>query len=391
MTSVDDKKNILRIRKKHRFIKVLLSVFILAALSLFAAVLVTGNGKVSLDGFRRLFGVIGGETTAAGFSFESGFNNVFADMNGGFAVASTVGVQVFDGGGNKVYTEIYGMSNPTVFSSGRLCAAYDLGGKVLKVFDTAGVLGTVKTEGGIISASLSEHGYLALCMQESGGYKASVSVYKNGAYDSSKQPPFQWFSGEGYILAAAVSPDEKRLAVLTLTDNGSRIVFFSPDSTEEKGSCTLSGKMALDIRFTDDGRVLAICKDALVSIDINGSSQVFLDYTDKYLAGCSAGTGFTALALSDYMVGDQGRLVTVNDDGKTLGMLQMQRKVISVSARGDYLAVLYDDGFAIYDKNLKECAHDDDTAGTLGTIMRSDGKALLITSHSASVFNAVSG
>ena len=387
MTAVDDIKKIIRIRKKHRLLKVLLSVVILAALSLFAVVLVTGNGKLSLDGVRRLFGGLGRETAAAGFLYESGFGNVYADLSGGFAVASTVGVQVFDAGGNKVYTEIFGMSNPAVASSGKLCAAYDLGGRILKVLDTAGVLGTVKTEDNIISASLGRSGALALCTQASGGYKAFVSVYRSGRYDDTFD--FRWKSGEGYILSAAISPDDKRLAVLTLTEAGSRVVFFSLDSTEEKGSCTLPGRLALELRFMEDGGVIAVCKDALISVGADGSSQVLLDYSDKYLAGCSAGDGFTAVALSDYMVGGQGMLITVDDEGKTLGTLQTQRRVLSVSAREGYLAVLYGDGFAVYDKNLKECANDDDTAGALGTIMRSDGTALLITSHSASVFNAV--
>ena len=393
MTSVNKNKKILRIRRRHRGLKILLSVFLLAALSLVAVMLITGNGKLSLDSFKRLFGGLGGlggETAATEFSFESGFGNVFADIDGGFAVASTVGVQVFDNGGNKVYTEIYGMSDPAIVASGRLCAAYDLGGKILKVFDTAGVLGTMKTEDKIISASMNSNGWLALCTEASGGYKAYVHVYKNGTYDYDKYS-FWWKSGDGYILSAALSPDNKYLAVLTLTETGSRIVFLSTDSTEEKGSCALPGKLALDIRYTDDGQVIAVCKDALVSVEMGGSSQVLVDYTDKYLAGFSAGDGFTAFALNDYMVGDQGSLVTADDEGKTLGKIQTQRRVLSVSARGDYVAVLYGDGFSVYDKNLKECTQDDDTAGALGTIMRSDRTALLITSHSASVVSAAAG
>ena len=182
-----------------------------------------------------MIGGLGGETTATGFSFESGFSNVFADLDGGFAVASTMGVQVFDGGGNKVYTEIFGMSDPAIVSFGALCTAYDLGGRILKVLDTAGVLGTMKTEDKIISASLGPEGGLVLCTQGSGGYKAFVSYYRKGAYDSAKQPPFQWKSGEGYILSAALSPDEKRLAVPD-TDGG-----WQPDRVFLAGQCRGEG------------------------------------------------------------------------------------------------------------------------------------------------------
>ena len=392
MAPVEQNNKIIRIGRKRPFLKILASVAALAALSLAAVVLITGKGQLSLDGVKRFFGGAGGEPKTAGFSYESGFNNVFADLNGGFAVASTVGVQVFDSGGNKKYTEIFEMSNPALISSGKLGAVYDLGGKSLKVFDTSGILGSLKTDGGIIAAALGRNGSLAVCKQESGGYKASVSFYRGGAYQFDKKPPFQWFSGDGYILSAALSPDEKRLAVLTLTGTGSRIVFFSLDSTTEKGSATLAGRLALDIRFTEDGRVMAVCKDALVAVSATGSNQVVTEYADKYLAAYSTGgAGFTAIALSNYMVGDLGKLVTASDEGKMIGTLETRRRIVSVSALGAYVAVLYGDGFSVYDRNLKECAHDDDTAGTLGAIMRSDGSALLVTPHSASVFGAVSG
>jgi WD40 repeat protein len=392
MAPVDQNKKIIRIGKKRRFWKVIVSVIVLAGLSFLAAMLITGKGKLTLDGVRRLLDASGTTSKTDGFSFESGFNNVFVDMDGGFAVASTVGVQVFNGDGKKAYTEVYEMANPTICASGKICTAYDLGGRALKVFDTTGILGTMKTEGSIVSASLSKSGSLVVCTQASGGYKSRVSFYKSGEYDFAKQATFYWDSGQGYILSATVSPDDKRLAVLTLTDKGSRIVFFSLDSTDEKGSCTLTGRLALDIRYTEDGRVIAVCKDALVSAAVNGSVQVILEYPDKYLEAYSgSGAGFTALFLSDYMVGDQGRIVTVGDDGKKLGTLETQRKLLSVSARGGLLAVLYGDGVAVYDRNLKETASNNDTAGALGTIMRSDGTALLIAPHSATVFSTTQG
>jgi WD40 repeat protein len=365
-----------------------LSVILLAAVSLTGVVLIKNHGDLSLNGFKRIFASKKSEQAASGFSFESGFNNVFADLDGSFVVASTVGIQMFNADGSKAYTEIYEMSNPAVTSSGALGAAYDLGGRVLKVFDAAGVLGAIKTDDDIISAALGGGGALALCTKASGGYKSYVYVYDSGAYD---KPHFTWKSGDGYVLSAALSPDGKSLDVLTLTPDGSRIVFLSTDSTTEKGSCTLKGKLAMDIRFTDSGHALAVCSDALVRVGADGKSQVFADYSDKYLANYSVGGKFAAIVLSDYMVGDQGSLVSVDLDGKTLGTLETHRKIVSLSAYGDYLAVLYGDGFAVYDKNLKECAQSSDSTGAVRTIMRADGTALMITSHSASVFSSREG
>lgn len=374
-------------KRKHRFLKILLSVVFLAAVSLTAVKLINGRGNLSIDDFKRFFGSVAGTPAVSEFAFDSGFNNVFADLDGCFAVASTVGIQVFDEAGNKVYTEIYEMTNPTITACGGIGAAYDLGGRALKVFDGAGILGSLTADAGIISASLNDTGYLTVCTQAGSGHKAYVYIYGAGDY---KNYLYLWKSGGGYVVSAALTPDGRTLAVLTLTGDGTRIVFFSlgSGSMEEKGSCTLRGKLAMKLRILDDARALAVCDDALVLAGADGRSQVLADYSDKHLADFSLeGEGFAALALSDYMVGDRGRILTLDHNGNTLGTLETRRRIVSVSARGDYLAVLYGDGFVIYDKYLYECGQFEETAGVVQTIMRSDRTALLITSHSASVFN----
>lgn len=369
---------------------IIVSILVLAVVSLLAAVLITNNGKLSISGLTQLFTGKQTHTTEVGFAFDTGDGTAFAELDGGLAVASVSGVQVFGADGKKSFSEIFEMTNPTVTTAGKNGAVYDLGGKILKVFSTTGVLGTMKTDGNIISASMNSSGTLTLCTQESGGYKASVSVYKAGAYDAT--PQYKWYSGNGYIVSAVLSSDGKSLAVLTLTGSGSRVVFCTVDSTKEKGSCVLKGKLALALRFIDNDHVLALESGGLERLSADGTAEVLTNYSDKYLAAWAQdGIDYTAVALSDYMVGDKGRLVTVDKNGKTLATLETSRRVVTMSAAGGYLAVLYGDGFAIYDRNLKECTQSTETAGIVSTIMHQDGSALLMTSHSASVVTVKAG
>lgn len=373
------KKN--RRKKKHRLLKVAASVLVLAVISVITAVLITNSGRLSLDGLTRLFAGGSNKTQASEFLFDSGVGSVYADMDGGLAVCSGGGIQVYDVSAKKMFSEAFEMQSPTICSNGRVSAAYDLGGKSLKVFDLYGVTKSLTTDDKIISASINKSGWLALCTQESGSLKGLVTVY-----DASLNIHYYWESAEGYVLSAAVSPDNKSLAVLTMMDEGSRIVFFSLDSSDEKGSYTLAGELALEIRYISGGKVLAVSKNALRLVKQDGSVDAVQDYTDKYLTGYSVGSdSFTALVLNDYMVGDQGRIVTADQGGKTLGTIETSRKILSVSAKDDYLAVLFSDGLVIYDRELKECVRFNDTVGAEQTIMRSDGKAFVITSHSASV------
>jgi hypothetical protein len=368
-------------KKKHRLLKAAVSILILAAISIIAAILITNDGKLSVDGLIRLFSGTGGKDEATEFSFNTGFKSAFAEMECGLAVCSGSGVQVYDIGANKMFTETYEMTNPTVCSNGKKSAVYDLGGKSLRVFDLYGVTNSIPTEQKIISASLNQNGWLALCTQEAGAFKGRVTVY-NGNLDET----FYWNSAKGYVLSAAISPDNRNLTVLTLTDEGSRIVFLSLDSTDEKGSCILPGELILEIAHFSDDRILAVCGDALRIVKPDGSADIIYDYAGKYLTSYSLdGDGYILLALNDYMVGDQGFIVTVDLKGKMLGTAETEKKIMSLSAKGDSLAILYSDGLVLYDRNLIECARFNDTMGAEKTIMRPDGKAFLITSHSAAV------
>ena len=385
MATVESIKKVKKKRRGGKALKFFVSVLGLALLSVVALVLITNNGKLNADGFVRLFNGAGDEATAEEFLFDAGSNKDLADFNGGLAVASSVGLQVIDRSGQLVFMESCDFASPTVYTDGRVGVAYDLGGYRLKLFDETGVIKSITTTGKIISARLNQDGWLALCTQENGGYKGRATVYNDKGDEE-----YYWRSATGYTLSAEVAPDDKKLAVLTLTEDGSRVVFFSLDSEDELSSATLAGTLVTEIAYIDGDSVLAVSEEQLAVIYEDGGSDTLYSYSGKYLSGYALNSpSFTALVLSDYLVGNQGSIVTISPSSKTLGTLTTDRKVLSISVDGDYLAVLFSDGLVIYDKNLEEYASFGDTAGAVGTIMRSDGTALCLTAHSASVKKAL--
>ena len=384
MATVKSRKKKNSARRKSRVLKLLLSIILLAVISA-TTIVIINNGKLDAEGFKRLFTGSGNTTAASEFSFDAGLDSVFADIDGRLAVCTTVGLQLYDRSAELAFREMFEMSDPTVCTGGKVAAVYDMGGNTLKLFDESGVIKGFTTKGKIISASLSLNGWLVLCTQES-GYKGLVSVY-----NASGSEVYNWYSAKGYVLSAEVSPDNKSLAVLTLNEDGSRIVFFSMDSDDEKASCILHGGLALEIKYISSSSVLAVSADSLTLIQTDGSFVSLIDYPSKYLAGYSIDSdSFSALVLNDYLVGEQGSIVTVDKMGKTLATIQTERKTLSLSANRDYLAVLFSDGLVIYDKYLNECSHFDNTAGAEEVIMRSDGTALSIMAHSACVYETVS-
>ena len=78
--------------------------------------------------------------------------------------------------------------------------------------------------------------------------------------------------------------------------------------------------------------------------------------------------------------------MTVGTDGEEIASLDVNGEILSVSAAGRYVAVLYTDSLVIYNPDLQVYATLKGTGYAREALMRSDGSALLIASESAKLF-----
>ena len=81
-----------------------------------------------------------------------------------------------------------------------------------------------------------------------------------------------------------------------------------------------------------------------------------------------------------------GRLVTVDKNGEALGTLDVREEVLSISASGRYLAVLYADRLEVYNQDLQPYAALRGIGSAREVLMRPDGSVLLLSGGSASLF-----
>jgi len=94
----------------------------------------------------------------------------------------------------------------------------------------------------------------------------------------------------------------------------------------------------------------------------------------------------SALLLNRYKSGGVGRLVTVDTDGQEIAALDVNEEILSISAAGRYLAVLYMDSVVIYTEELEIYAQLEGTDYARSVLMRQDGSALLLAAESAHLF-----
>jgi len=274
-----------------------------------------------------------------------------------------------------------------VASNGKIAAVYDIGGTEIHVLDDRGLVRQPTAEGEILSCTVNEKGAMAVTVNKS-GYKAAVTVY-----NESGEKVFAFHSSDRFLMTAALSRDGRRMTAVALGQSEgvftSSLVVYSLDSTEPLLDVPMTGKAVYDVDMVGR-RWCAVSEEGLYFLGIDGKKSDetrFYDFEGTYLRRCSlGGDGFAAALLGRYQYGTQTHLVTVDEEGVQLAILEAEKEVLSLSAAGKYVAVLYSDELVIYDRNLEVCARLEDLSSARLVLMRADGSAVLVGADSASLY-----
>ena len=165
-----------------------------------------------------------------------------------------------------------------------------------------------------------------------------------------------------------------------------RLVTYRLNSTEPVEKVDLTGGVVYDVAPVGK-HFCAVSEDALYVLSGGGELQETFDFQGDALRRCDmGGDGYAALLLGHYKTGSQCRLVTVNEDGRVLGTLEVDGDVVNMSASGRYIAVLFSDHMTLYDKTLHELATLTDVSTVRQVMVRDDGSAVLAGLTAASLY-----
>jgi len=373
-------------KKKRRLIGIVGSLLSLAALTYIAIMLVSGR-DLSLTWLSDLFSGHEPVGMADEFSFDVGRDRVFADLGGPLVSAGTLGVQVLNTGGEETLRDPFRMSHPAIDAISGHAIVFDIGGTAVRVLSENKTVTAIDAGNAILSASINRNGWFCVCTQGVGGFKGVTTVYNNKG-----NAVYSVSLSSGYVLSAALSPDNRSLAVLNLTDESSRVTFYN-GLISETADCVfdLPGELILDIWYPPDGELVAISTKSFISVDKNGESRELYYFSGRRLGAYSFSDDFYALYLLDYGVGFRGQLVTLGADGIIIGELTTDRELVSMSSGDGYLAVLRSDGFSFYNAKLNELPPTGGRKSIQGAnriLMLGDGAALATGEHLAVIIRS---
>ena len=232
----------------------LLALLVTAALALGALTLVVYRDQFNLDAVKRWLALRSVETDASGaaapFTHAGGDSISFAYLKGGILQCSAAGAHYYSFSGDQYAEEVTPLSQPVLSASSSAGVVYDAGGESLFLFQDGQEAFSLDVDGTLLSARVNDSGWLAVTAQQS-GYKGSVTVYNVNS--TSRKEIIQLNFSSVFVADAAVSPDSKTVAVITIgQENGSffsQLLLYPVDSSEPSATLSLGNLAVLDLDY----------------------------------------------------------------------------------------------------------------------------------------------
>ena len=368
--------------RARRVVRRVLAGILTLLLIVLAVLVFVFRDELTGANLRRIFRIEERAEVREAFTYETGAMQVFAPAGDGLAVASGSSVQLLNAAGETVFKQVISYDDPAVFASEKGALFCDLGGTGCILADFEGTERSPSNGEELQTAGMNENCWFYLVTAES-GYKGLVSVF-----NSVGEKQFEWWSGSGYVLRAAISPDNRALAVLCAEREGTLLHFFSLNSETERGTAAVADTLLIDLCWLGNDSVCAVGETGVWFFSGSGEQKSVYPLEGRYLLDYEFGrAGFAAIFVSAYRSGAGGTLLTLDSRGQVLGQAELDRDVISLSAAGKQLLAMTGGSLALYSQDMVRQSANDTLMTAKRAILRPSGDILLLHAYSAERFS----
>ncbi len=373
-------------KKPNIFVR-LLTLLVTTALVLGALTLVVYRDRFNLDAVKRWLSYRALETSDTGeaspFTHAGGDKLSVAYLEGGILLSSSSGAHYYSFSGEKYAEEILAMDNPVLSASSKAGVVYDAGGRSMFLFRGTEEAFQLSLDGNsdLLSARVNDSGWLAVTAQQS-GYKGAVTVYNNRG-----EKVIQISLSSTFVVDAALSPDCKTVAVVTMDQEGgafqSQVLFYPVDQKEPRAQASLGNSTVLDLDY-EAGTVWLLGESQLMMVSAEDGSIHTYSFGRFYLKGCDfGGDGFALLLLGRYRAGSATQALTIAPDGSVKASLDLSGQVLAFASAGTYCSLLTGSGLTIFTQDLRPYSTLESTLGARYTDLSPNGSALLADTQQA--------
>ena len=246
--------------------------------------------------------------------YEEQQNMLFGEFQNHLALVGSSGIRLYDGAGNCVMSDPLSYKNPVLETGDKYMLLYDAGGTEYALFTTLACVLRGSTEHTLQYASVSDSG--ACCTVT----RSDETKYKITLYNAA----FMEIAGyyvDSYVIAAAVHPDGKKVAALTVaasewTLSSSAILYSS--ASRESVQVSLGSSLPVSARYLKNGTLVVVCDDCVVYLSESGEVIARISLGASVLSCCSVSDNKAALVCRENVLGSTSRILVLDSMGKTL-------------------------------------------------------------------------
>lgn len=284
--------------------------------------------------------------------FDEGTMKAAVPVGSNIGILTDTTFLIYSQNGSKLAVRSHGINNPAAVSGGNKALIYDRGGKQFRVETRMHEAYEATAAYDITTAAMGTSGNFAV-VTEADDYLSELIVYNN-LYNN----VFKWDTSQGRVLAAALSPDGKKIAAVVIgARNGSifsDVYIFNLNSKTPVAVKKYDGILLYSIRFKDNKRIAAVGDSEAVFLDTSGKERSVYSYGDKELECSSNGDGPTVLVFNNGL--SSSNVVSLGSDGKVIGTTDIEASGVTIVSNSDGKSIIVANGkiFAINDDCTKK-------------------------------------
>ena len=210
----------------------------------------------------------------------------------------------------------------------------DLGGTNAYLYDGERLRTKFTVKNEITAAAVDDKGNTAIAAKEQGS-KGTVTVYDK---DGEKQYVFK--SGEGYVGALAIRRKQFAISQIIVDEKAvsSKIVIVNWSKNKESVCEERNDEMVFDIKFSDDGKIIAVSEKNLLCYSESGTAKFSVSFGGRSLLKYNTESDDNMVFCFD---GDQNNSVveSYSKSGELRGTYIENGDVSDVDAEGETVLI----------------------------------------------------
>lgn len=360
MAKLTDLEKVRRKRQRHRLVRNLLVLTILAGAIWCAMWAVEHAGELDL---KTAYSDIKAEiATGSGFPVPLPGGKVLQldAVNNVLMLLSNTNLYSYNASGRQMLNEQHGFINQALVTGEDRMLMYDRGGSKLSLYSKSALLDTITTDYKIYTADLSLNGNYAVATT-SREYVAHVKVYNKSGQDI-----FNWYSYQKPVVSVSLcdTKDEMMVGCVDVSDGSylSSISKFQFSINQELNKVEFPDELLLFVDYRSSNRIFALTDKRAILLNQDLKELKSYDYEGQKLNRIveSRDNQTLMLILGDYAENKHLKAVVLDNEFQLLGEFEVDYEITDSQIDTDYvymisknqLEILQHDGTKLMDKQI---------------------------------------